>query len=69
MVRVFAHWTLMIIATIIAIPAIAYFVRACEIYVQARPQETAQDRERRLRSQAMYVPRERERRRRDDWRN
>lgn len=54
----------MIIAAVIAISAIAFFVQACEIYVQARPAESWPDQERRLRSRALYVPRERERKER-----
>ena len=57
----FAHWILMVIAAMIGIQSIAFFVQACEIYVQARPPESWQDRVRRLRGRAMYVPRERER--------
>jgi hypothetical protein len=41
MVRMFAHWILMVIAAMIGIQSIAFFVQACEIYVQARPQAGA----------------------------
>jgi len=42
----------------IGIQMVAFLVQACEVYVQARTAESWQDRERRSRSRAMYVPRE-----------
>jgi hypothetical protein len=53
------------IAAITAISAIASLCRYVKINVQDRPAESWQDRERRLRSRGMCVPRESERKKQD----